>query len=167
MALWVWSTTPRVRVALCAVALLLGPLTPIASAQANSALHASSLPLAQTAAAGWLADGVAEILVSEGMVLLVCALWCGLLVVGMEAFDLWRDRRAEWGAHLRTRIVTALQHDRLLGRLPVTPIVHLPLWGRSQVTIELRGRVRTLWLRHAVLCTAERAAAIAAVYHRS
>jgi len=119
----------------------------------------SSLPLALTSVVGWLPDGFAEILVSEAMVVLVCAMWCGLLVTGMEAFDLWRERREEWGAHLRTRIVTVLQHDRLLRRLRVTPIVHLPLWGRSEATIELRGGVPTLWLRHAVLCAAEREAA--------
>ena len=149
----------RAREALLAFVVLLGPLVPNASVEADSAPHASSLPLAQTSAVGWFSDGVAEILVSEGMVFLVCALWCGMLVAGMEAFDLWRERREEWGAHLRTRIVTVFQHDRLLRRLRVTPIVHLPLWGRSEATIELRGGVPTLWLRHAVLCAAEREAA--------
>jgi hypothetical protein len=100
------------------------------------------------------------------MVFLACALWCGLLVVGAEAFDVWRERREEWGARLHTRFAAALQHDRLLRHLPVTPIVHLPLLVGSGATIELRGQVPTLWLRHAVLRAAEReAAASAAVSH--
>jgi len=141
----------RVRVAMLAVGVLLAPLTPNASAKADS------VP-ALTPAVMWLADGA--------MVLLMCALWSGLLVGAMGAFDCWCERRAEWGAHLRARIVTALQHDRLLGSLPVTPIIHLPLWGRSQAAIELRGQVPTLWLRHAVLRAAEReAAASAAAYY--
>ncbi len=137
----------RVCVAMFPVGVLLAPLTPNASAKADS------VPVL-TPAVMWLADGA--------MVLLVCALWSGLLVGAMEAFDCWCERRAEWGAHLRARIVTALQHDRLLGSLPVTPIVHLPLWGRSQAAIELRGQVPTLWLRHAVLRAAEREAAASA-----
>jgi hypothetical protein len=77
----------------------------------------------------------------------------------VEAFDVWRERRKEWGAHLHTRFAAALQHDRLLRHLPVTPVVHLPLLIGSRATIELRGQVPTLWLRHAVLRAAEREAA--------
>jgi hypothetical protein len=143
--------------------MLLGPLM---RAQLESAPHASRLPLAQASQVAWLEDAIAEILSSEAMVLLVCALWCGLLVVGVEAFDLWRERREKWGARLHTRFAAALQHDRLLRHLPVTPIVHLPLFAGSRATIELRGHVPTLWLRHAVLRAAEReAAASAAVSH--
>jgi hypothetical protein len=156
----------RVRVALSAVVVWLDPLTPNAWAQADSAPLVSSLPLAQTSAVGWFSDGVAEILLSEGIVLVVCVLWCGLLVAGMEAFDLWRERREEWGTHLCTHIATLLQHDRTLRRLRVTPIVHLPLWGRSQATIELRGGVPTLSLRRAVLRAAEGAAAANGVAFR-
>jgi hypothetical protein len=153
----------RVRVAMVAAVLLLGVMTPIASTQPDFVLQASSLPPAQTSAVAWLADDVAAILVSEGMVLLACALWCGLLLGGVKAFERWHDRRAEWGAYLRARIVTALQRDRRLGRLPVTPIVHPPLWGRSHAAIELRGYVPTVRLHHAVLRTAKREVAASAL----
>lgn len=152
-------------IALAAV-MLLGPLMPNARAQLESAPRASSLPLTQASQLVWLEDAIGEVLFSEAMVLLVCALWFGLLVVGAEAFDVWRERRAEWGARLQTRFAAALQRDRLLRQLSVTPIVHLPLLVGSRATIELRGQVPTLWLRHAVLCAAEReAAASAAVSH--
>jgi hypothetical protein len=89
-----------------------------------------------------------------------------LLVAGAEIFDSWRERRAGEVAGVRGRIETALQRNRLLKDLAVTPVVHLSLWGRSGATVELRGRVPTLWLRSAVLRTAEvEAAKNGAVYH--
>jgi hypothetical protein len=162
-----WDHIKRVRVAVFAAVMLLGPLMPIARAQLESAPHASSLPLTRASEMAWLLEGVvAEVLLSEAMVLLACALAWGLLVFGIEAFDLWCERRKEWGARLHMQFATALQHDRLLRHLPVTPVVHLPLWVGWRATIELRGQVPTLWLRHAVLRVAEReAAASAAVSH--
>jgi hypothetical protein len=146
-----------------AAVFLHGSLAPFALTHADSAPYAPSLTLVQTPAAAWLTQGVAAILVSEGMVLLACALWCGLLLGGMQAFERWRDQRAEWEASLRTRIVTALRRNRRLGSLPITPIVHLPFWGRSCAAIELRGCVPTVRLRHAVLLTAKREVAASAV----
>jgi len=114
----------------------------------------------------WLDPDAVEVLVSDGIFLLLGVLGCGLIAVGMEAFDLWRERRAGEVALLRTRIATALQRDRLLKDLDVTPIVHLPLRGRSGATVELRGQVPTHGLRYAVLRTAElEAAKNMAVYH--
>jgi hypothetical protein len=84
----------------------------------------------------------------------------------MEAFDLWRERREEKAAWLHARIASALQRDGLLGRLAVTPIVHVPVCGWSRPTIEVRGQVPTLWLHYAVLRAIERAIATnAAVCH--
>jgi hypothetical protein len=50
----------------------------------------------------------------------------------------------------------------VLGRLAVTPIVHLPRWGGSRATIELRGRVPTVWRPDPVLRATEREAATSA-----
>ena len=109
---------------------------------------------------------VTEVLVSEGLPLLLAALSCGLFFAGVEVFDLWRERRAGEVARLHARIMTALQRDRLLKDLPVTPIVHPPLWGKSGGTIELRGQIPTPWLRYAVLRTAELEAARHMVAYR-
>jgi hypothetical protein len=84
----------------------------------------------------------------------------------MEAFDLWQERRKEEAARLHANIAKALQHDRVLGHLSVTPIVRLPRWGMAPATVELRGHVPTVWLRYAILRTAERAAAASAVVCR-
>ncbi len=113
-----------------------------------------------------LDDALPEILFSEGVVVFVCALWCGAVLVAMEAFDSRHKRREEKTAQLHGRLTTALHRDWLLKHLAVTPIVRLPLWGWSGVTIELRGHVPTAWLRHAILRVAEREAARStAVYY--
>lgn len=114
----------------------------------------------------WLDDYVTEAVLSEVMVLLLCALGGGLAVAGLEALDTRRERREEEAARLHGRITNAMQRDRLLKNLDVTPIVHLPLWGVSGATVELRGHVPTAWLRYALLRTAEQEAARSvAVYH--
>ena len=140
------------------VLLLLGPLGFSPGAQTNAGV--ASLPLeASSSRAPWLDPVGMEILLSEGLLLLLMALGCGLLFVGMEAFDSWRERGARETARLRAGIAAALQRDLLLKDLPVTPIVHQPLWGRSGATVELRGQVPTPWLRYALLRTAELEAA--------
>jgi hypothetical protein len=53
----------------------------------------SATSLGSMQAVPWFDDGIAEILLSEALVLCVCAVLCGLLVAGIEAFDLWRERR--------------------------------------------------------------------------
>jgi hypothetical protein len=114
----------------------------------------------------WLGAVVTEILLSEGLLLLLVALGCGLFFAGLEVFDLWRERRADEVAWLHARIMTALQRDRLLKDLRVMPIVHPPLWGQSGGRVELHGQVPTPWLRYAVLRTAEmEAARNMAAYH--
>ena len=105
----------RVPVALLAVVVLLGPLIPIAWAETESSSRTSSPPPgAQRSEVPWFDRSVAETLFAEAIVLLVSALGCGLLLVGIEAFDRWRGRRAERAAPLNTRIATALQRDRHL-----------------------------------------------------
>src|SRR5512146_1615415 len=145
-------------VILAAVMLLLGAATPVALGGRQSVEHVSSIASrAQTQETSWsFDDGLAEALISEVIIVLLCAIGCGLLLAGMEAFDLWRERREENAARLHTRIANALRRDGLLGHLAVTPIVRLPLWGGSRATIELRGRVPTPWLRYAVLHVTER-----------
>ena len=71
------------------------------------------------------------------------------------------EGREETAAQPRTRIYTAQQQDRLLR--PGPPIVNRPLAMGSRATMELRGQVSTLWLRHAALRAAEREAAVRAV----
>jgi hypothetical protein len=116
--------------------------------------------------AGFGDVGVTEVLLSEGMLVLLGVLGCGLVVAGFEAYDLWRERRAGKVAWLNARIATALKRDRLLRDLTVTPIVHLALWEGFGATVELCGQVPTLWLRHAVLRAAEQETARnVAVYH--
>ena len=156
-----------VSVVILAVVLATMSLRPIAWAKADAgfgtpALSGTAFPSREA----WLDVGVAEVLLSEGMLVLLGVLGCGLAVAGLEAFDLWRERRAGKVAWLHTRIATALRRDRLLGDLAVTPVVHLPLWEGFGATVELCGQVPTLWLRHAVLRTVEQEAARnVAVYH--
>lgn len=147
---------------------LLGATMAVALDEAQSVQRVAGIAsVAQTLEGSWFFDDdLAEALVSEAIVLLLCAVGCGLLVAGMEGFDLWRERREQRAARLHTQIAKALQRDGLLGHLAVTPIVHLPLWGGSRATIELRGHVPTVWLRYAVLRATEReAAASAAACH--
>jgi hypothetical protein len=158
---------PSVGVPIFVLTLLFCSLVPLAWAQTEvgAGVSGGSSEVERSGAA-WLDDGVLVILLSEGVVLLVCALGCGGVVAAMEAFERRRERREEKAAQLHGRITTALRRDRLLKNLAVTPIVHLPLWGWSGATIELRGHVPTAWLRHALLIVAEREAArCMAVYY--
>jgi hypothetical protein len=139
---------------------LLAALEPNAAAQPSGGPRGADFPsMANPADAVWLDDATREILLSEGVVLLVGVLGCGLLVLGVEAMDSWSDRRAGEVAALRDRIASALRRDRLLKRLVITPVVRFPLWGRSAATVELRGHVPTQGLRAAVRWIAEREAA--------
>ena len=89
-----WNHITRVRAAMLAGVLLFGPRMPIAWAQAESTPRAALLsPSAQASARLLLDDGVADVVVSEVIVLLVGIVGCGLLVGGMETLDLWRERR--------------------------------------------------------------------------
>ncbi|MBP1777302.1 MAG: hypothetical protein H6Q86_3312 [candidate division NC10 bacterium] len=151
----------HVSVVLLAAVLLLGATMPSTREEAQSVQRAPSLAsVAQRLEASRFFDeGLADALVSEVIILLLCAVGCGLLVAAMEGLDLWRERREEKAARLHTRIAKALQRDGLLGHLAVTPIVHPPRWGWSQATIELRGHVPTVWLRYAILRATEQEAA--------
>ncbi len=134
----------RVRAAILAAAmLLLGAATPFALGGRQSVEHVSAIASgAQTREGSWsFDDGLAEALISEVIIILVCAIGCGLLLAGLEAFDLWREQREEKAARLHPRIANAPQRDGLLGHLAVTPILRLPLWGWSRATIELRRHV--------------------------
>ncbi len=89
-----WDHITRLRPPIFAVAVLLGVLMFGAMARADSAPMAPLLPpVTQTSDKWWLDDGVGEALWSQVPLLLVCVVECGLLVVGLEAFGLWRDRR--------------------------------------------------------------------------
>ena len=139
---------------------LLGVLGATAWSQATDDPGEAGLPLElQSVTPRGLDDDLGEFLVFEGLVLLLGVLGCGLLLTGLEAFDAWRARRADEVAGVRGRIADALQCNRRLQHLAVTPVVHLPLWGHTRATVELRGHVPTPWLRAAVLRTAAREAA--------
>jgi hypothetical protein len=155
---------PFVGAAILAAILLLGATIPVASEETQSVQSLSGIAsgIQVLKESWWFDDGVVEALVSEVIILLLCAVGCGLLVAGLEAFDLWCERREEVAARLHTRIAKALHRDGVLGHLAVTPIVHLPLWGESRATIELRGHVPTVWLRYAVLRATEQEAATSA-----
>jgi len=156
-----------VGVTMLAVVVVITSLHPIALVQADAGFGAPG-PSGTAVASGerWPTVGITEVFLSEGMLFLLGVLGCGLVVAGMEAYDLWRERRAGKAAWLHARIATALKRDRLLRDLTVTPVVRLPLWERFGATVELCGHVPTLWLRHAVLRTAEQEAARSvAVYH--
>jgi hypothetical protein len=158
----------HVSTAILAAMLLLGAAIPVTLEPKESVQRASDIALAaETLKDSWLFDdGLAEAFVSEVLILLLCVVGCGILVAGMEVFDLWREQREEEAARLHARIAKALQRDGLLGDVDVTPVVHRSLWGGSRVTVELRGHVPTVWLRHAILRVTEReAAASAAACH--
>jgi hypothetical protein len=85
---------------LCAVMLagvvLIGPLMSIARAQAAPGPVVRNVPGSdQPSLVLILDDAVAEILVSEAIVLLLSTLGSGLLLGGVAAMDLWRERRDE------------------------------------------------------------------------
>ncbi len=107
-----WDHITRLRAPMLAVLMLLCALVLIAWAQAEAAPLAPLLPpAAQTSEEWWRDDSVAESLGSEALLLLVCILECGLLVGGLEAFDLWRERartkkEEERITHPRTQIGT-------------------------------------------------------------
>jgi len=83
------------RAAVLVAVVLLGPLLPIAGVQASGLGAARLPPSAQPPVVLGLDDGLAEVLVSETLVLLVGSLGCGLLVVGLEVLDLCLERRQE------------------------------------------------------------------------
>lgn len=104
----------------------------------------------------WANGGAARALTHEASALLMCALGAGLIGAAVGAFRTWRDRRAEDAARLRAHLATALQRDRALRGLAVTPRVRLPLLGGAGPHVELHGEVPTLWFRYAVRHAMER-----------
>lgn len=155
-----YSPIPRIGVPLFVLLLLCCGSAPLAWAQTAVGPGVSGRPSEGERSVGaWLDNGVSQIFFMEGIVLLVSALGCGVVVAATGAFDRRRERIDEQATRLHGRIATALQRDRLLRDLAVTPIVHLPRWRWSGATIELRGRVPTVWLRYAILRIAEQEAA--------
>ena len=149
--------------------LMLCPLVPISAAptdqERGASVQRASVGHVRTSLAASVREGATVAWYFEAMILLMCAVGAGLIVAGIEAVDLWRERRAEEAATLHARMLTAIQRDRSLKDLAVTPFVRLPLWGRSGTIVEMRGAVPTLWLRYAVMRLAEQeAAAFAAAY---
>lgn len=154
-----YSPIPRMGVPLFVLLLLFCGSAPLAWAQTAVGPGVSGRSSEGERSVGaWLDAGVPEIFFMEGVLLLVSALGCGVIVAATEAFDRRRARIDEQATRLYRRIATGLQRDRLLRDLAVTPIVHLPRWGWSGATIELRGRVPTVWLRYAILRVAEQEA---------
>ncbi len=89
-----WDQITPLRAFMLAVVLLLGAMMLSAVARAESASMVPLLPpVTQTSDEWWLDDGAGQVLWSEAPLLLVCIVECGLLVVVLEAFDLWRGRR--------------------------------------------------------------------------
>ena len=102
----------RVSATILAAMLLLGAAMPVAWQGGAAPSVSNVVSRAQTVAEPWLLDDArAEALISEAIVLLVCAAAGGLLVVGLEAFDLWREQREAKAAWRHTRITTTLQHE--------------------------------------------------------
>ncbi len=83
------------RVTLLAAVVLLGPLMPMAGAQTASSIETTLSPQAAEPPVVLGDDGRAEVLVSETILLLVSLLGCGLLIAGLEALEVWRERRVE------------------------------------------------------------------------
>jgi hypothetical protein len=86
------------RVSLLAGVVLLGPMMPIAGAQTASVIEAALFPPALEPPVVLGDDGRAEVLVSEAILLLVSLLGCGVLISGLEALEVQRERRAERNA---------------------------------------------------------------------
>jgi hypothetical protein len=147
--------------------LLLCSVSSVVQAQAETEPRVSSRPSEATLSEErWLDALVKEPFLPEAMILVIVGLVGGLAVAGLEALDMWRERREEEAARLHARIATAMQRDRLLKNLAVTSIVHLPLWRVSGATIELRGHVPTASLGYALRRTVElEAARSVPVYH--
>jgi len=108
--------TALVGAAILAAMLLLGATIPVAleetpPVQSVSAIASGVQALKES---WWFDHGVAEALVSEVIILFLCAAGGSLLVAGLEAFDLWRERREEQAAWLHTRIAKALHRDGVL-----------------------------------------------------
>ncbi len=94
----------RCRAVMLAGVLLLGPLLPLAGAQAESAPWPSILPSStQTSEGPWLGDFVEAVLVYGAILLVGCTLGGGLLLGGIAAFERWCDRRKEGADRHRVR----------------------------------------------------------------
>ncbi len=85
----------RVSVALLLVVVAVGVSIPVALDQQEFSQSASGMVRgARTSEDPWSSDEWSpEALLSEAVVLLLNFIWCGLLVAGVEALDLWRERR--------------------------------------------------------------------------
>lgn len=67
----------------------------------------------------------------------------GLLAItgiAVKLYDLKRKREDE-GVALQARLSDALLIDPLLAGIPVTPTVHVPVWGSSPAVVTLAGTV--------------------------
>jgi CBS domain-containing protein len=78
-------------------------------------------------------------------IILALALLCGL-ILAVAIVDLKRKRRAE-GVAIESQIADALMREPRLMRSGVTSLAHVPLSGRSGLTVEVRGEVEYPELR--------------------
>lgn len=133
------ARTARVRFELLAVILVLCTLASIAGAQTESP---------PTPGIGESHPGLMLILLSVSVV---------VFLAGTKAVDLKRHQ-AEEVVRLQAQIAQALLQERRLAGLPVTATVHIPVWWRSPMRIEMTGQVPTAELWQAAVRVAEQEA---------
>ncbi len=145
--------TARVRCAILAVMLCLGSLVLIAGAKTERAPGPPVAPGTKGPLTGGVDEGNVELIaVTLGVTGLIL-----VMVAVAHAIDERRKRAAE-AVRLQAQISDALRCERTLAKLPVTPTVHVPVWGRSPARIEMSGQVPTAELWQAVRHVAEREA---------
>jgi len=136
-----------------AVILVLGSLVLIAGAQAESIPGPPVAPRTESPLTAGVGEVNMELIVlSVGIVGLVF-----VVVAIADAVD-WKRKREDEAVRLHAQISDALRCERTLAKLPVTPTVHVPEWGRSSARIEMSGQVPTAELWQAVRHVAEQEA---------
>jgi len=132
------------------LALLLGWA---AEAMAQTAPSAPGTSPAATPPAEFAEGGAAGLIAFISVIALLVILG----IVGKLVDDLKSTCETEV-ARLQAQISDALLRDQTLGRFPVTPTAHVPIWRGAPVTIQVSGRVPTPEIRQAALRVVEREA---------
>jgi len=76
-------------------------------------------------------------------------------IVTARIVDLRRKRETE-AVEIQSRVADALLADGVLGRLPVSVTVHIPIAHRDQAVAEVRGDVPSQEMREAVMQAVQR-----------
>ena len=110
----------RLGIAMLAAMLVLVVMIPIALEPTQSVARVSRA-VAGTHAVGSRSfdEDFVAVLVSEAIVLLVSAVGCGLIIAGVEALDIWSERRKN-AARLRSPVGKPPRRETLPGYLAVT-----------------------------------------------